>query len=52
MASKRFTISNEKFIYDLMKKTATEECRKVSNLYEVAAREYLIRRGKLTVEDK
>lgn len=47
----RFSISNDKVIYEMMKQTASEECRTVSNLYEVAAKEYLIRKGKIAVED-
>ena len=35
----------------MMKQTAKEECRNVSNIYEVAAKEFLIRKGKITAED-
>ena len=51
MRKSRFSISNDKIIYDMMKQTAKEECRKVSNIYEVAAKEYLIRKGKIAVEE-
>lgn len=48
----RFSISNDKVIIEMMKQAAKEENRNLSNTYEVAAKEYLIRRGKLEVEDK
>lgn len=51
MRKERFTISNDKVIYEMMKQLAQEECRTVSNTYEVAAREFLIRKGKITVEN-
>ena len=47
----RFSISNDKDIYEMMKQVAKEECRTISNTYEVAAKEYLIRKGKIAVED-
>lgn len=52
MRKERFSISNDKVIIEMMKQAAKEENRNLSNTYEVAAKEYLIRRGKLEVEDK
>lgn len=51
MRKERFSISNNKDIYEMMKQVAKEECRNISNTYEVAAREYLIRKGKIAGED-
>lgn len=48
----RFSISVDKTINALMKKQADEEFKKLSNIYQDAAYEYLIRKGKLAVEDK
>lgn len=52
MRKERFSISNDKVILEMMKQVAKEESRNLSNTYEVAAKEFLIRKGKLAVEDK
>ena len=47
----RFSISVNKTIHALMKKQADEEFKRLSNVYQEAAYEYLIRKGKIAVED-
>ena len=51
MRKARFSISNDKAIYELMKQMAKDEYRTLSNVYEVAAREYLIRKGMIAADD-
>lgn len=47
----RFSISVDKTIHALMKKQADEEFKRLSNVYQEAAYEFLIRKGKIAVEN-